>query len=195
MTNERDQSSAESALIESRLRYSFTRTRMILERLTDDEFFWEPVERCWSIRPHADVEHGWGAGDWQSEDSFPAPEPPPITTIGWRLVHLAAWTDIYRSFAFEDGTESLLRMDVPGTAAAAVAWLKLAQDRFVDALAQVAPSALDEPRPAHWGEQVPLSVLVGLIEIEHTHHGAEISLLRDLHRGAAHTVWWPFLTR
>ena len=182
------------ALIETRLRYAFTRTRTIIEGLTDDEFFWEPVERCWSIRPHAEITQGWGAGDWRCEDAWPAPEPPPLTTIGWRVVHLAAWTDIYRSFAFEDGTESLLRMDVPGTAAAAVAWLELAQDRFVDVVAQLAPTAFDEPRPAHWGEHVPLSVLVGLIEFEYTHHGAEISLLRDLHRGAARTVWWPFLS-
>jgi hypothetical protein len=183
------------ALIEGRLQHAFTRTRTILEGLTDDEFFWEPVERCWSVRPHAEVAHAWGAGEWRCEDVWPAPEPPPITTIGWRLVHLAAWTDIYRSFAFEDGTESLLQMDVPGTATVAVAWLELAQDRFVDALARRIPRAFDELRPAHWGELMPLSSLVGIIELEHIHHGAEISLLRDLHRGSAQTMRWPLLPR
>jgi hypothetical protein len=182
-----------ATLVETRLRAAFTRARAILEGLTDDEFFWEPVEPCWSVRHHSEVGQGWGVGDWRCDDVWPAPEPPPVTTIGWRLVHLAAWTDIYRSFAFEDGSESLLRMEVPGTAAAAVAWLELAQDRFVGALEGLTPKAFDEPRPAHWGEQVRLSGLVGVIEVEHTHHGAEISLLRDLHRGAAQTVWWPLV--
>lgn len=183
------------ALVEGRLRHSFARTRRILEGLTDDEFFWEPVEPCWSVRPLAEVAAGWGVGEWRCEDVWPAPEPPPVTTIGWRLVHLAAWTDVYRSFAFEDRRESLLRMDVPGTADAAVAWLDRAQDRFVDALARLAPGAFDEPRPAHWGELMPLSTLAGVIELEHIHHGAEISLLRDLHRGSAQTVRWPLLPR
>jgi len=181
-------------LIETRLRYAFSRTRVILEGLTDDEYFWEPVDRCWSIRRVADADRGWGAGEWRCEDAYPAPEPLPITTIGWRVVHLAAWTDVYRSFAFEDGSESLLRVVVPGTATDSVAWLERAQDRFVEAVAGLAPMAFDERRPAHWGEEVRLSTLVGLIEFEHTHHGAEISLLRDLRRGAAQTKRWPFLS-
>jgi len=83
-------------LVETRLRYAFERTRVTLEGLTNDEYFWEPVQPCWSIRRVADVDRGWGVGDWRCEDAFPAPDPLPIATVGWRIVHLAAWTDIYR---------------------------------------------------------------------------------------------------
>jgi hypothetical protein len=182
-------------LVEHRLRVSFTRARSIVEGLTDDEYFWEPIPGCWSIRRRADVAHGWGTGEWRCEDVWPPPEPLPITTIGWRIVHLAAWTDIYRSFAFADGTASLLKMEVPGVAADAVRWLELAQDRFADAVAQIDSESFAEPRPAHWGEDVRLSVLIGLMDFEHTHHAAEISLLRDLHRGHAQTAVLPFLER
>ena len=128
---------------------------------------------------------GWGLGEWQCEDAWPAPEPLPVTTIAWRVVHLAAWTDIYRSFAFEDGTASLLRMDVPGTASAALGWLERAQEQFLDAVGGLPPGWTDDRRPAHWGGEAPLPVLVEIIDVEHTHHGAEISLLRDLRRGHA----------
>ncbi len=30
--------------------------------LTDDEYFWEPVEGCWSVRPHPD---GTFVADWE----------------------------------------------------------------------------------------------------------------------------------
>jgi hypothetical protein len=177
-------------LAREHLRGAFVRTRTIVDGLTDDEYFWEPVRPCWSVRPHEDVEYGWGVGSFRCEDIWPAPHPLPIATIAWRLVHLAAWTDIYRSFAFEDGTESLLAMEVPGTADRAVAWLATAQDRFADAVAGLGSEEFDELRPAHWGEPVRLSRLVGVIAFEHTHHGAEISLLRDLHRGAAAKASW-----
>ena len=184
-----------AALVLGRLQHAITRARRLTAGLTDEEFFWEPVEACWSVRPRAQVERGWGAGDWLCEDAWPAPEPLPTTTIAWKVVHLAAWTDIYRSFAFEDGTATLSTAQVPGTAALAVAWLERAQERFIEALGLIGSNIVDELRPAHWGELMPLSSLAGVIELEHIHHGAEISLLRDFHRGSARTVDWPQLPR
>ena len=32
-----------------------------LDGLTDDEYFWEPVAGCWSIRPRGEA-HGTGTG-------------------------------------------------------------------------------------------------------------------------------------
>ena len=48
-----------------------------LEGLTDEEYFWEPVEGCWSLRRGAD-------GRWRL-DHGPEREPAPVTTIAWRL--------------------------------------------------------------------------------------------------------------
>ncbi len=42
----------------------------------------------------------------------------------------------------------------------------------------------------HWGELFPLATLIHVIEVEHIHHGAEMSLLRDLHRGTARSAGW-----
>src|SRR5438477_13167653 len=61
-----------------------------LEGLTDDEYFWEPVAGCWSVRPRAQATAPvvGGSGDFVSEFAFPEPDPVPVTTIAWRLVHV-----------------------------------------------------------------------------------------------------------
>src|SRR5690606_26008221 len=53
-----------------------------LDGLTDEEYFWEPVEGCWSIRPK---EGGGFTCDWAQTP----PSPPPVTTIAWRLAHVS----------------------------------------------------------------------------------------------------------
>src|SRR5689334_9750464 len=56
--------------------------RRRLAGLTDEEYFWEPVPGCWSIRPIGD-------GRFSYEQTSPAPDPPPFTTIAWRIGHIA----------------------------------------------------------------------------------------------------------
>jgi hypothetical protein len=54
-----------------------------LRGLTDEEYYWEPVEGAWSLRPGPDgrlVLDGTGRRP---------PDPPPLTTIAWRVVHIA----------------------------------------------------------------------------------------------------------
>ena len=60
-----------------------------LDGLTDDEYSWEPVPGSWSIRPRgtgaAPVQAG--RGGFVIDFAFPPPDPPPVTTIAWRLGH------------------------------------------------------------------------------------------------------------
>lgn len=65
-----------------------------LETLTDEEYLWEPVPGCWSIRPAGP------GGRGEFEQAWPDPEPAPVTTIAWRLSHLAEVSllrDLYRA--------------------------------------------------------------------------------------------------
>lgn len=52
--------------------------------LSDEEYFWEPVSGCWSLRQ--DNEGRWRLGGGGC--GGPAPDPAPVTTIAWRLGHL-----------------------------------------------------------------------------------------------------------
>jgi hypothetical protein len=172
-------------MLSSLLGKAFDDLRWILEDVDEADCFWEPGEPCWSVRPRAAAGRAWGTGEWVCEDAWPAPDPLPLTTIAWRLAHLAAWTDVYRSHAFGEERVDLLGFDVPGSRDGLVGWLTSAQDHL---RAQV--DALDDPdlaqlRPAYFGPPRPLHRLISSMVVEHAHHGAEIGLLRDLRRGHA----------
>jgi DinB superfamily len=117
--------------------------------------------------------------------AWPAPDPLPIPTIAWRVIHLAAWTDVYRHFAFGDTRPDLREFDVPGDVNAGLACLYRAQDDFTDAVDGLSDESAFELRPAHWCESRPVVNLVTLMLTEHVHHIAEVGVLRDLHRGCA----------
>ena len=59
--------------------------------LSDEEYRWEPVEGCWSIRPRGEAASpdAVGAGGSVIDWAWPQPDLPPVTTIAWRIGHLA----------------------------------------------------------------------------------------------------------
>jgi hypothetical protein len=61
-----------------------------LHSLTDDEYFWKPVQGCWNVHPRgasaAPVQAGGGV--FTIDFAFPEPDPPPVTTIAWRMGHI-----------------------------------------------------------------------------------------------------------
>ena len=172
-------------VLKTQLRHAWLGSRGVLDDVTDDEYFWEPASPCWSVRRRGPSVRGWGAGEFICEDAWPSPDPLPTTTIAWRVIHLAAWTDVYRHFAFGDTRPDLNDADVPGDCSAGLAWLYSAQDDFIDAVDGLSDESVFEPRPAHWGESVPVVRLVTTMLTEHVHHIAEIGALRDIRRGHA----------
>ena len=174
-------------VLKVQLRHAWLNARRLLDDVTEDEYLWEPASQCWSVRRRGATVRGWGSGEFVCEDAWPPPEPLPTTTIAWRVVHLAAWTDIYREFAFGRSQPDLNDVDVPGDLGAGLTWLYRAQTDFIDAVDELSDESLFEPRPAHWGESVPVVRLVTAMLTEHVHHIAEIGVLRDLRRGHAVT--------
>ena len=163
--------------------------------MTDDEYLWEPVPDCWSVRPRA---HGpgaratvlVGAGEWGrdavSEDQ---PWPPPFTTIAWRLSHLSEM--LARRADYTVGSHGLTRDDYPahGDAAGAVEAFDRAAADWRAALLAADDAALDTVGHCVYpggsdAEELFLD-LVWWVNQELLHHGAEIALLRDLYRSRA----------
>lgn len=172
-------------LLKVQLRHVWTESRWVLERITDDEYFWAPASPSWSIRPRDPAVRGWGSGEFVCEDAWPPPEPLPVTTIAWRVIHLAAWTDVYRCWTFTDTRPTINDCDVPHDAKGGLDLLYRAQDDFMAEVDKLTDESVFELRPAHWGEPVPIANLVTTMLTEHVHHIAEIGVLRDLHRGRA----------
>jgi hypothetical protein len=82
-------------LLERLWRESGERLAARCRGLGDDELLWEPVEDAWNLVPDPARAGGWT----YPYDSDP-PGPHPVTSIGWRLVHLIADNEIYMEHAF-----------------------------------------------------------------------------------------------
>jgi DinB superfamily len=61
-----------------------------LDGLTDDEYFWQPVEGCWTLsrRGESRAPISLGGGEFTMDYAKPPHEREPVTTIAWRLAHL-----------------------------------------------------------------------------------------------------------
>ena len=153
------------------------RLELRLRGLTDAEFHWAPVDGAWSVEPDPGAPSGW-TYDYE----FPTPSPAPVTTVAWRLVHLVADNEIYWEHAFGPGRRNFPDLLVPGTADEAVRTWQDSRAPITAWLDRATDEDLDEPRPSHLGAPRAAGEVVGVLLDEQTHHGAEIALLRDLHR-------------
>ena len=154
-----------------------------LEGLTDDEYFWEPVEGCWNIRPRHGT--GPGAGEWTADWADPEPPVPPVTTIGWRLVHLIVGVFGARNAAHFGGPPvDYFTHEYAGDASTALEQLDDGYHRWIAGVRGMTPERLAAPvgeAEGPWAAH-PYVELVLHINREVLHHGAEIALLRDLYR-------------
>ncbi|MFN8074706.1 MAG: DinB family protein [Kineosporiaceae bacterium] len=158
-----------------------------LEGLTDDEYLWEPAPDCWSVRRRGEstAPVQGGAGDWQIEFAFPTPEPPPVTTIAWRLGHVIVGVLAMRN-ASHFGREAVdyRSFTYAGTAAEALAQLDAEYAAWIEGVKGLGEDGLLRPCGEAEGPYAaePLAVLVLHINRELIHHLAEVALLRDLYR-------------
>ncbi|MET9375881.1 DinB family protein [Streptomyces sp. NPDC002992] len=160
--------------------------------LTDEEYLWEPVPGCWSVRRRADGPGPratvlTGTGDWGRDATPPPhPTPPPFTTLAWRLSHLSELMTLRADHT--DGSHSLTRDDyrISGDAASAIAAFDAGADAWREALLAADDTALDtvghSTYPHGSDPEDPFLDVVWWVNQELLHHGAEIALLRDLHR-------------
>jgi len=159
--------------------------------MTDEEYLWEPVDGCWSIRPSGtDPGPGAtslvGAGGWGRDTSEPPfPWPPPLTTIAWRLGHLSEMLTLRADHL--SGRHSLTRggFRFSGEAAAGVAAFRAGAQAWRMVLSQADESTLDaigrSTYPYGSDPEDPFIETVWWVNQELLHHGAEIALLRDLY--------------
>ena len=143
--------------------------REIFRGLTDEEFFWEPVPGCWSVRRNEGTnppelpglagvpdgaakpntrdwycEHGWA---WTGPASAGWTEyagRPPVTTIAWLMTHTASCQIGYHQDVFDSGNK---RVDdlVPTTASEAVALFDEGAGMLLDSLGTLSDAELLAP--------------------------------------------------
>jgi DinB superfamily len=148
--------------------------------LTDEEYFWEPVAGCWSLRRD-------DAGRWRLDGGGgggPAPDPVPVTTIAWRLGHLGGLAvGGFADRRFGAGTLTVAQIDFPAGAAAVPGFLDEHYRAWRAGLAGLSPQEWAAPLGPAWGgfaESNTVDLALHVLD-EMIHHGAEVGLLRDLY--------------
>jgi hypothetical protein len=157
--------------------YEMLRER--LAGLTDEEFFWEPVPDCWTVRQD---ERGHWAADYPEP---PHPEPPPFTTIAWRVVHVSESKIMYHEYAFGAARLTFPEINSAHTAASAIAQLEEGHVLLKADLSGQSDHDLDRPRLTNWGDRWPAWRVFWTMIHHDLHHGGEIGALRDLYRVTA----------
>jgi hypothetical protein len=158
-----------------------------LDGLTDEEYFWEPVPGCWSLRKRGTETETTtvGSGDYLYEFVYPEPQDPPVTTIAWRLAHVIVGVFAARNASHFGGPPASWRdFSYAATATEALAQLDNAYATWIKAVRGLGPGGLIRPCGPAEGPYADSSLaqLVLHINREALHHGAEIALLRDLYR-------------
>ncbi|MEH1058000.1 DinB family protein [Micromonospora sp. CPCC 206171] len=157
-----------------------------LDGLTDDEYFWEPAPGCWSVRPR-----GTGAAPVQAgsaalriDFAMPEPDPPPLTTIAWRLGHVIVGVLAVRNAAhFGRAPTDYQSFEYAPTAAGALAQLDTEYATWLAGVESLGDTGLARPCGKAEGPYAehPMAALVLHINRELIHHLAEVCLLRDLY--------------
>jgi hypothetical protein len=161
--------------------------------LTDEEYLWEPVEGCWSVRRRGEARSSGavGTGDWLL-DSFDyaarprvEPTPSPFTTIAWRIGHLYLGFSVRYEWTFGARKTPWDRIAAfTGSADEAQERLWTLLRKWRASVAAMTDEQLDMigfgQNPIGMDPRLPFIAIVWWTNQELIHHGAEIALLRDL---------------
>jgi len=160
--------------------------RARLEGLTDEEYLWEPAPGCWSIRRTGETNTATahGAGEWVLDFTRPEPQPPPFTTIAWRLGHLYSGFSLRWEWAFGGRKKLADAIELTPSADQALNRFWKLMDQWRASLAAMTDEQLDmvgfSQYPYGLDPQLPFIATVWWTNRELILHTAEIALLRDL---------------
>lgn len=176
--------------------YVLDRLARRLDAMTDAEYLWEPVDGCWSLRPGPDGrwrQDGMAHPDGQPR---PSPEPPPLTTLAWRVAHLGSVLGGFAERLFGApgasgdgdgggdgrGTSPSGDLDLPISAAAVPVFLARNYRSWRTGLTALEPPDWQRPLGASFAPYADDTVFDLALHVfdEVVHHGAEVGVLRDL---------------
>jgi hypothetical protein len=157
-----------------------------LDGLTDDEYFWQPVPGCWTVsrRSESSAPMSFGAGEFTMDYAEPPYDREPVTTIAWRLAHLIQVLGPPTAAHFDDPPADHSAVDFSGTAQGALRQLDDGHDAWVNDVRRLGVEGITRPQGAISPPEyaaAPMAKLILHIHREVIHHGAEVSLLRDLY--------------
>lgn len=169
--------SARLPVLRTQLDLTWSLLEYHLGDLTDEDCRWEPARHCWTVRQTP-------AGRWVADWAESEPDPVPTTTLGWLTWHLGFWWTMVHDHSFGDHRLTRTDIDWPGSAAAAIDWIRECHRRWVEGLDSLTDAALDSSEFGTWpyGEGQPFVRTVAWVNLELMKNTAEIGQLRMLRR-------------
>jgi hypothetical protein len=112
------------------------------------------------------------------------------------LKHAAAWSHVYRSFAFDTHPTNWDQLDWPYGLRDTIIpsedylhelihWFRKSHQLWVRDLSGLEDEQLEEERPLHWGETAPLFNIIARIARHHVYHAGELNQVLSIVRGEA----------
>ena len=166
--------------------------------LTDDEFLWEPMPGCWTVRPVEETRTPtpFVVGAWAADfDASLTAATEPLTSIAWLFWHIGSMPGRTAQLDFLGGdhtTESgwtspyIVGHPIFTAADEAVDTMRAGWSQIGAALRAANDEQLEQP-VRFWGYGGPGRMGTGAQVIasvlnEVSHHGTQIGVLRDLYR-------------
>jgi DinB superfamily len=151
---------------------AYARLMARLDGLTDEELFWQPVRDCWTVYQDRN-------GRWTYHYAVPDPQPAPMTTIAWQLVHVALCKLMYHEWAFGAAQLTWPELETPHSVQRITILLTTGQRQLREDLVPLGEKQLDEFLLTNWGERWPAwRIFWTMIDHDALHTGA-IGHLRD----------------
>lgn len=162
------------ALLKMEMDDAWEELQGILEGLTKEEFNWQPAKDSWHLKRVGER--------WTLDYADPAPDPPPVATIAWRMGHIATCKVMYVEYAFGARKLTWDDLDLPSTVTGMLEYLRESHAPLRAALEGLTDEDLQEMRYTNWGELWPTDKIFWTMIYHDLHHGAQIATLRELYR-------------
>ncbi|MHA2095576.1 MAG: DinB family protein [Candidatus Hodarchaeales archaeon] len=103
----------------------------------------------------------------------------PISTIEFKVVHLAQCKQMYDEYAFREGILEWKDLECPEWPPC-IDFLKQTQKSLVESLQNLTDEQLDDRVLTHWGELWPIKRIISTMIYHDAYHFGQINTLRNL---------------
>jgi hypothetical protein len=144
-----------------------------LSEISEEEAKWKPTTRSKTV----DVLNQWYGKrkEWISEHLLD-----PISTIEYKVVHLAQWKQKYNEYAFRAGSLNWINLECPEWPRS-IDYLEKAQRSVVKSLQNLTDEQLDDKVPTRWGELWPIKRIISTLIFHDAYHFGQINTIRNLY--------------
>ncbi|MFX0206424.1 MAG: DinB family protein [Candidatus Hodarchaeota archaeon] len=138
-------------------------------------------EAQWRLTPHSrtlEIIKQWNekGNEWVSAQTLD-----PISTIEYKVVHIAQCKQMYDEYAFREGALNWNDLKSPEWPNC-IAYLKQTQTRLIDSIQNLSDGQLEQLVSTNWGELWPIKQIISTMIFHDAYHFGQINTIRNLYK-------------